>query len=197
MAGRPPTYQSADERPVSVSLRIPRALYDQAQQKVQMRRMTLTEALLEGLHLWLETSTDPREVFLSDDSNTVMQQLQTMVTATVQAEFAKFQSTALPPAMPDRHPTTNDSAHDNGNTVLQKETSSERHPRKDPLPMATLRAIAEARTQHPGMTIRAFGQHLFATGIYQATSRTNGTAQPPDAGWVHRQLVRAREEGLL
>ncbi len=120
MAGRPPTYQADDERPVSVSLRIPRALYDQAQQRVQQRRMTLTEALLEGLQLWLETPTDPRELLLSDESNTVMQQLQEMVTATVQAELAKLLSMALPLPTHDIQTTNNDMLYGNSNTVLQE-----------------------------------------------------------------------------
>jgi hypothetical protein len=72
MAGRPPTYHVDEERPVSVSLRMPKALYEQAQQRVQQRRMTLTEALLEGLQLWLETPTDPRALFVSDNSNTTI-----------------------------------------------------------------------------------------------------------------------------
>ena len=119
---RPPTYQSDDERPISVSLRIPRAVYEQAQQRVQQRRMTLTEALLEGLQLWLETPTDPRELFVSDNSNTVMQQLQAMVTATVQAELAKLLNMALPLPTPDRPPTNNDIRYDDGNTILQTES---------------------------------------------------------------------------
>jgi hypothetical protein len=75
MAGRPPLYPSNEEKPVSVSLRIPRALHDQLQHQVRMRRLTLTEALLEGAQLWLETPADPREVLLSDNGNTVMQDL--------------------------------------------------------------------------------------------------------------------------
>ena len=89
MAGIRPTYQSTDERPVSVSLRIPKALYDQAQQWVRLRRMTLTEALLAGLQLWLETPTDPRDLVLTDVSNTVIQQLQEMGDAAVQHALAR------------------------------------------------------------------------------------------------------------
>ena len=70
--------------------------------------MTLTEALLEGLQLWLETPTDPRALFVSDNSNTVIPQLQVMVTTTVQAELAKLLNMALPLPTPDRPPTNND-----------------------------------------------------------------------------------------
>jgi hypothetical protein len=235
MAGRPPTYQSEDARPVSVSLRVPRTLYEQAHQRVQMRRMTLTEALLEGLQLWLETPADPREVFLSDESNTVMQQLQAMVTAAVQAELAKLQGTAPYPATTNIHPTTTDILSDDGNTVLQENTFNKvaqyqqlsqatldgareiitdtieqtalspavqgqripqvrAHavPAPRGLPRATLEAIVEARRQEPGLTIRDFAQRLYDTGIYRAKGD-----KPAEAGWLHRQLVKAREAGLL
>lgn len=121
---RPPTYQSDDERPVTVSVRVPKALHDQAQQYAHQRRMSMTELLLDGLTLRLETPTDPREQLLtSDDSNTVMQQLQAMVTATVQAELAKLLSLALPLPTHDIQPTNNDILYDNGNTVLHKSSS--------------------------------------------------------------------------
>jgi hypothetical protein len=51
MAGRPPTYQADDERPVSVSLRIPKALYAQVQQRVHMRRMRLSDSIREILYV--------------------------------------------------------------------------------------------------------------------------------------------------
>jgi hypothetical protein len=122
MAGRPPTYSHDDERPVSVSQRVPKALYDQAQHYAGQRRMTLTELVLDGLKMRLETPADPRELLLSDKSNTVMQQLQEMVTAAVQAELAKLLSMALPLPTHDRPPTSHDMLHDNGNTILQTES---------------------------------------------------------------------------
>ena len=72
MAGRPARYQSDEERPMSVSLRIPHELYEQAQQYARVHRMTMTELLLDGLKLRLETPADPRDVLSSDNSNTVM-----------------------------------------------------------------------------------------------------------------------------
>ena len=67
--GRPFVYQSKDEKPATVSLRIPRDLYEQAQRYVGMRRpMTLTDLLLDGLRLRLETPADPRDMILSDDN---------------------------------------------------------------------------------------------------------------------------------
>jgi hypothetical protein len=123
MAGRPLTYQSEDERPVSISVRVPKALYDQAQHYASMWRMTLTELLLGGLRLRLETPADPRELLASDNGNTVMQQLQEMVDTAVQAALARMQGTA--PAAPmsptgDSRPASVVVPYDNGNTVLQE-----------------------------------------------------------------------------
>jgi hypothetical protein len=133
MAGRPPTYQSKDERPVSVSVRIPRALYGQLQQRANQRRLTMTEALLEGAQLWLDTPADPREVLLPDNGNTVIQEwedrfaamatrLQTQIDTALQAALTRIQRAA--PAAP-LHPTLDYPAsavmpYDNGNTVLQE-----------------------------------------------------------------------------
>ena len=83
---RPPTYHTDAEKPVTVSVRIPRALYAQAQQYVSMRRTTLTEVLLDGLRLRLETPADPRDVLVSQDT-TVMQELQEMIRAAVHKEI--------------------------------------------------------------------------------------------------------------
>jgi hypothetical protein len=95
--GRPFVYQSEEEKPVTVSLRVPRDLYEQAQRYVSMRLpMTLTELLLDGLRLRLETPTDPRDLILSDDNNTVMLQLQDMVDAAVQAALAKVSGPTTP-----------------------------------------------------------------------------------------------------
>src|SRR6266571_32548 len=94
--GRPPVYQTKDEKPATVSLRIPRDLYEQAQRYVGMRRpMTLTDLLLDGLRLRLETPADPRDMILSDD-NTVIRELQEMVDAAVQATLVKMSGTATP-----------------------------------------------------------------------------------------------------
>ena len=71
--GRPFEYQSEEERPVTVSLRIPRDLAEQAKRYVKMRHpMTLTDLLLDGLRLRLDTPADPRDIILSYH-NTVIQ----------------------------------------------------------------------------------------------------------------------------
>ena len=97
--GRPPVYQSKDEKPATVSLRIPRDVYEQAQKYVKARPgMTLTELLLDGLQLRLETPADPRDLIVSDD-NTVIRELQEMVDTAVERALAR--GSAMAPASVD------------------------------------------------------------------------------------------------
>src|SRR6266571_2682817 len=94
--GRPFAYQSDTEKPVTVSLRIPRDVYKQVERYVHMHPgMTLTEFMLDGIRLRLDTPADPRDIILSDD-NTVMQEVQEMIRAAVQREVGKL-SAFMPP----------------------------------------------------------------------------------------------------
>src|SRR5712691_11849280 len=113
---RPPTYQSDEEKPVSVSLRIPRELYGRVQHHVQRRRMTLTEAILDGLTLWLDTPADPRDVRVSQE-NTVMQEWEAMVDARIEAALVRERTLAPPLALPMLTPEV---SYDYNNTVIQK-----------------------------------------------------------------------------
>ena len=71
---RPPKYTTEDAKPVGISLRLPRELYDQARRHAARRGTTLTELVVEGLQLRLETPTDPRDILVIRD-DTVMQEL--------------------------------------------------------------------------------------------------------------------------
>jgi hypothetical protein len=94
-------------------------------------RLSMTEALLEGAQLWLDTPTDPRQALLSDNSNTIIQEweerfaalatrLQTQIDTALQTALAPMQ-----PAFPVR-PTGAQSASadmpygDGSTTVLQE-----------------------------------------------------------------------------
>jgi hypothetical protein len=75
--GRPFTYQSEDERPVTVSLRIPRDLHERMSRYASIHRQSVTELLLDGLK-WRLGQDDPRQQSISDLSyydNTVLQEL--------------------------------------------------------------------------------------------------------------------------
>jgi hypothetical protein len=82
---RPPKPET--EKLISVSLRIPRALYAEVQERVQLRRTTLTALVLEGLRLCLDTPVDPREVSVVH-STTAMQELEALIDARVYAILA-------------------------------------------------------------------------------------------------------------
>ena len=124
---RPPTYHTAEEKPVSVSLRLPRALYDHAQQYISQRRISLTELLLDGLRLALETPADPRDILVLHD-NTVMQELQTMVDARIEAALARERTLAPPRDTPTRAPALPASipelSNDDNNTVIQEKDAA-------------------------------------------------------------------------
>jgi hypothetical protein len=75
--GRPFTYQSEDERPVTVSLRIPRDLYERMSRYSARHRQSVTELLLDGL-TWRLDQDDPRTQSMSDllyYDNTILQEL--------------------------------------------------------------------------------------------------------------------------
>jgi len=125
--GRPFAYQSDTEKPVTISVRLPRDENKQVERYVKMHpSMTLTELVLDGIRLRLDTPADPRDIILSDD-NTVMQEVQEMIRAAVQAEVGKLgafmpphfnRQGVIPPPEAAAEPTPA-LAHDD-NTVLQK-----------------------------------------------------------------------------
>ena len=96
---RPPKYTTEDAKPVGISLRLPRELYDQARRHAARRGTTLTELVVEGLQMRLETPTDPRDILVIRD-DTVMQELKQMITAEVQAVLAAQAIEAPKPARP-------------------------------------------------------------------------------------------------
>ena len=79
---RPAKYATDAERPVSVSVRMPHALYDQADAYARMRHLTMSELLLDALQLRLDTPVDPRDIVQSQDKD-VMAEVQAMVDAGV------------------------------------------------------------------------------------------------------------------
>ena len=107
---RPPKYASEEDKPVSVTLRLPRTLYDQAQQHAKRRQTTLTELVREGLQLRLETPTDPRDILASQDT-TVMQELRQMIADEVQAALAAQPERAPEPSPPTPVPRNGHTTH--------------------------------------------------------------------------------------
>src|SRR6266568_6487411 len=126
--GRPFAYQSDEEKPVTVSLRIPREVYAQVERYVKMHPgMTLTEFMLDGIRLRLDTPADPRDIILSY-YNTVIQELQEMIQTAVQREVGKLRDVMQPPSStPEIVPKPEAPAapvpalsNDDNNTVIQE-----------------------------------------------------------------------------
>ena len=181
--GRPFVYQSEDEKPVTVSLRIPHGLYDEVEWYVKMRPgMTMTEFVLDGIRLKLETPTDPRDIILSDD-NTVIQELQAMVDTAVQnalmlesavlreelqamvdagVQKTLAQERIAPPVLdtitpapaPEAPAQPNTDLASNGNTVLQEETPR-RSTRRGGLKLTPQQEAALRAKRQQGASIKA------------------------------------------
>jgi Helix-turn-helix domain of resolvase len=154
--GRPFVYQSEDEKPVTVSLRLPRGVYDRVARYVKMHPgMTLTEFFLDGARLRLDTPADPRDLILSDD-NTVIQELQGMVDAAVQRALARERhappalDTATPAPAPEVPAQPVPDLSYNDNTVLQKKVPRGSTPpgqyKLTPRQVASLRAKRQRGT---------------------------------------------------
>ena len=119
---RPPKYESEAEKPVNVSLRLPRDLYDQAHHYARMRRTTLTELIVEGLRMRLETPTDPRDIIASQDI-TAMQELKQMIASEVHAILAAQRTPIAEPAPETSAPPAPTLSHGENNTVIQEKAS--------------------------------------------------------------------------
>jgi len=85
--GRPPRYDRDEERPVTISVKAPRALYDELKRYAYTHRQSVTELVLDGIRMRLDTPADPRDMILYDD-NTVRQEVQQMVDAAVRLALA-------------------------------------------------------------------------------------------------------------
>ena len=79
----------------------------------------MSELILEGIEWRLATPADPRDLQTSDDNNTVIQQLQGMVDAAVEAALAKREHEAPAVRRDTIHPARDDIQYYNNNTVIQ------------------------------------------------------------------------------
>ena len=193
---RPPTYQSDEEKPVSVSLRIPRELYGRVQHHVQRRRMTLTEAILDGLTLWLDTPADPRDMRVSQD-NTVMQEWEAMVDARIEAALVRERTLAPPLALATVAPEL---SYNDNNTVIQEKDVPVQPQRTRP----ATRGISQA--QHAAIVaeyIRCarppyekFAKHLFDTELYRAIGN-DGREAVVSTSALFRWIKQAKKAGML
>jgi hypothetical protein len=182
---RPPKYESEAEKPVNVSLRLPRDLYDQAQHHARMRRATLTELIVEGLRLRLETPLDPRDIIASQDI-TAMHELKQMIAAEVHAILAA-QRPLMPEPAPDASAQpTSVLSQDNNNTVMQRDIPGGHGVRKGGRPGILRQPILDLLRQHPeGLTAVEMKVHL------QTDKHVGDTL----SGMVRNKVIRKQRRG--
>jgi hypothetical protein len=170
--GRPFVYQSDTEKPVTVSVRLPRDVYDRVERYMKMHPgMTLTEFVLDGIQLRLDTPADPRDLILSDD-NTVIQEVEEMIRAAVQAEIGKLSdflgprfSTPGDTSAPEAAAPPGTDLSYNGNTVLQEETP-QRSTRRGGLKLTPQQEAALRAKKQQGTPLKALMEEY---GISRAT----------------------------
>ena len=79
--GRPFTYQSDEERPVTISLRLAHDLYDRLERYASRHRQSVSELVRDGIELRLAVEADPRwQTAQAQEEyydNTVLQELAT------------------------------------------------------------------------------------------------------------------------
>jgi hypothetical protein len=133
--------------------------------------MTLTEFVLDGIQLRLDTPADPRDLILSDD-NTVIQEVQEMIRAAVQAEIGKLSdflgprfSTPGDTSAPEAAAPPGTDLSYNGNTVLQEETP-QRSTRRGGLKLTPQQEAALRAKKQQGTPLKALMEEY---GISRAT----------------------------
>ena len=124
--GRPFTYQRAEERPVTISLRLARDLYDRLERYAQRHRHSVSELVRDGIEMRLAVQADPRwqtaQAQGSYYDNTVLQELATP--AHLLDDRIPFDDEHLPMSAPAT-PVVADMSHNN-NTVIQEAGSPHR-----------------------------------------------------------------------
>jgi hypothetical protein len=152
--GRPFTYQSEDEKPVTVSLRIPRDLHDRMSRYAARHRQSVTELLLDGL-TWRLEQDDPRRESMGDIQyydNTVLRELLKPVhlldgLIPFDEDLATFQESKAK-ALPD--------ISNYYNTVIQENASANRTGRPGTMREPILKLLREHQEGLSAEQIRGF-----------------------------------------
>jgi hypothetical protein len=84
--GRPFVYQSDEERPITISVRLPKDLYDKLQRYAHIHRQHISDIVKEGLEIRLEQYADPRDLLLGvEDDEAALQDLAARVAQLLEA----------------------------------------------------------------------------------------------------------------
>jgi hypothetical protein len=186
---RPPKYASEEEKPVSVTLRLPRDLYDQAQHHARMRQTTLTELVREGLQMRLETPTDPRDILATQDI-TVMQELRQMIADEVQAALAA-QHFQTPERAPARQREDNRKTQHYSNATQEQTYAPElgHSVITEPTPPRTEGSQARAYGEVPAAVLAALAHQQSATPAEIAHALGDDSKQGTKTVWQALQRL--------
>jgi len=145
--GRPFVYQSKDEAPVTVSLRLPRDLHDRMKRYASRHRQSVTELLLDGL-TWRLEQGDPRPQSMTraeSYDNTVLHEL-TKPVHLIDERIPFDEDLAVAPAAPAQ--PMPEISHDN-KAVVQEKVSQPGALRKRGRPSTIRQPIIDLLRTHP------------------------------------------------
>ena len=148
--GRPLVAHSDEDRPVTISLRIPRDLYERLEDYAERYQQTISDLVRDGLEWRLE---------LDSTDHTAILDKECLLYAEDQDQGQPLPTTVNDPILLTNGPI--------GNTPQAH--SADEAPK---LP-EHIQRIAEAREKYPTMTLRQFAQVLYDEKIYRSWNRHN------------------------
>jgi hypothetical protein len=167
--GRPFTYTTPEERPLTLSFRIPRDLADRLKGYASRHRQSITELILDGIRWRLEQG-DPRYAAPYSEQyydNTILQELATPVHLLDDRVPFDEDGPPAPPAMPA--PPTPEISYDSNVVIQQLGVSDvEMSGQMDsPAPISDKAAIVARlqAMQAQGMSLQQMATQLTAEGI--------------------------------
>jgi ribbon-helix-helix CopG family protein len=82
--GRPFTYPDDAERPETISLKVPRDLAERLRRHARMHGTSMSQVILEGLAMRLDTPVDPRELAaMAREDDALQAELRAMIDTAV------------------------------------------------------------------------------------------------------------------
>lgn len=187
---RPKKYDEG-EQPYGLTIRIPRDLFNELKRYAAIHRQTLTEVLLDGLRLRLDTPTDPRDIIASQDI-TVMQDLERLIDARIAAQLAQYAlqeaQHAFTPPTPAQVSVETPSAPlpQDGNAVMQQHPSPRQEKRRSGRRPVLRQPILDLLRQHPE------GLSAVELKVYLKTEKHIGDTL---TGMVRNQVITKQSSG--
>jgi ribbon-helix-helix CopG family protein len=101
--GRPFTYTDETERPETISLKVPRDLAERLRHHARMHGTSMSQVILEGLTMRLDTPSDPRELMeMARHDDTLGAELRQMIREEIQEALAQRATAGEPREAPKK-----------------------------------------------------------------------------------------------